>query len=466
MPYRDESLVCIELGSYETRAVFGLAESLTPPKYKIRTQIAQVDGTEEYAFGDEVEAAQAEGKILKIIDPIVRGEIVDWAAFTAFVTRVLNSFDPGVPGFTPSDRPVILVVPPRWAKQDREKVTQLFLRNLMRPAFMIVDSAFASLYACNAVTGLVIDVGHEQTNVTSIVDSILSPSSHRVIDVGGKHMTESLLAMLQRNPPLDQSTQMQLAPDEITFDLAESVKRSDVCEILPDAFGSGTMAFQTTEPEEKGEDGVLDIAAVLASGKTKEYLAKMQANREGTGAAQQVVPNAQLTHNTATIGDKTVVIGSDRFKAADVLVESDALLDAVFNAIVITGVEPGRRHELWENIVIVGNGARVKGFREKLIQNLQLRYASQLAQAPNEQYPHALYPIYPTTIRSLKIPVHFPEWNGKTEDDKPKGTNEEATFLGGCIMAHIAFSSSETSEAARLYSIMADYSEAGPVEVS
>lgn len=466
MPYRDDSLVCIEIGSYETRAIFGLAESLTPPKLRLQTQVGKRSDSEDYFCGEELQAlldTPTETSAIEVIRPIVQGEIRDWPALTAFFKHVLQVLGTGLMGTQVSEHPVILVAPPQWSNQDREKITQLFLRNFLRPAFMIIDMAFASLYACNAVTGTVIDVGYEHTNISTIVDSITNPSNHRTVPVGGRTMTHSLLDMFRKNPPLEQNSQAVVEPSTIDFELAESIKCSNICEILAGTLGSNTMAFQTDEPQRQEEDGVLDIAAVVASGKTREYLARIQAGKDGDGAAPVEVPNAQLTHNNITIKEQTLVIGNDRFKVADILLEEGHLLDAVYDAIANATIEPVRRRELWENIVVVGGGARIKGFREKLIQNLQLRFASKLTQATTDPYSPALYNAYPVTIRSIKIPIHFPEWNGKTENEGTKGINEEATFLGGCIIGHIAFSSSETSGSARLYSTMADYSEAGPV---
>lgn len=463
MPYRDESLICIEIGSFETRAIFGLSESLTPPKFRTRTHVAMRPDSEEWICGNDLSAALAAGESLQVMEPLVNGHIKDWSALTAFFKYVIFSLNGEVAGSRVAEYPVILMAPPQWSPQDREKITQLFLRNFLRPAFMIADMAFASLYACNAVTGIVVDVGYQQTNVTTIIDSRTPPSGHRSVPCGGFHMTESLLAMLRRNPPLEQQNQTPMSVDDLDFALAESIKCSTICEILPGEFGSNEMAFQTEEPVGEAEEGVLDIAAVVASGKTREYLARIQAGKDGNAGAQQdVVPNAQLTHNTTVVKDKTIVVGSDRFKVADVLLEDGILLDAVYDSIANATIEPSRRHELWENIVLVGGGARVKGFRDKMLQNLQLRYASKLTQASADPYAPPLYNAYPTTIRIIKIPIHFPEWNGKSEDEVKKGINEEATFLGGCIVAHIAFSSSETGPA-RLYSTMADYSESGPV---
>lgn len=466
MPYRDDNLICIELGSYETRSIFGLAESLGPAANRTRTRVGKRKDTDLYICGDDLTSILAnEAEQIDIYNPVVCGHVSNWEALAAFFEHLLFVLAKEEPGTKDSEFPVILIVPPQWSLMDKDRATKMFIEQLSRPAFMIVETAAASLYACNAMTGLVVDVGHEKTDVTSIVDSVSTPSSCITVPIGGRHLSESFRTMLLDDRPLDQTSQLAIEAEQITVDLAEAIKRSEISEIRLDSKSASNMAFQA-DPVQGSEsaDGVLDIAAVVASGKTREYLARVQAEKDGVnGGAQDVVPNAQLTHNTVNVDGRILVVGRDRFRIGDMLLEGTELSDAIYNAIMNPTIDPARRRELWENIVVVGGGSRVKGFREKLIQTLQSRYGSVLVQATNDLYAPTLFSTYPTTIRAIKIPVHFPEWTGKdVEVGGQKGDNEEATFLGGCIVAHIAFASSETGSA-RLYVTKADYDERGPV---
>lgn len=463
MPFRDDSLLCIELGSYETRTIFGVAESLGPPKIRTRTRVGKRKDSEDYVCGEELEPiVSKQDSGIDIIYPLVSGCIVDLSALTAFLQNLIQTLTNEVliPETKTSDIPVVIIAPPQWSASDKDNVTKVFMEQFLRPAFMIIDSAAASLYACNSMTGLVIDVGHEKTDITSIIDSLPITNARISVPLGGRHLTEHLLAMLQNDRPLDQGTQLPLEPHQIDLDLAEAIKRSQICETQIDSKTTNVMAFQADPASlpNESDEGVLDIAAVVASGQTREYLAKVQAQKSGAnGTTPELVPNNQLTHNTVTIGTQTLVVGQDRFKVADKLLEDTQLTDAIWNSIMNHAIEPARRHELWENIVIVGGGSKIKGFRERLIQVLQTRFASVMTQASSDPYSPALYSSYPVTIRAIKIPVHFPEWNSKELEDG-KGVNEDATFLGGCIIAHIAFASSE-SGSTRLYITKADYEE-------
>lgn len=465
MPYRDDSLITIEIGSFETRSIFGLSESLCPPSRRTRTRVAKraaVD-TDEYLSGQPLDDALANGETFEsIIYPVVAGEIKDWDALTIFLEHLLLALTNVEPGSKVSENPVSLLVPPQWSTSDREKITQIFMERFFRPAFMIIDMPLASVYACNSMTGVIIDVGYEKTDVSVVLDSILAVSSQITIPIGGKQLTEHFHSLLLANLPLDQSTQQPLEAREITMELAESIKCSSICELqveISKGKGDGMAFQQDDKPMEESEEGVLDIAAVVASGKTREYLARAQAQKNGAdGATQAVIPNVQLTHNTVDIGSRSLVVGSDRFRVCEPLLDDGQLLDAVYDSITGKAIDPARRPELWNNIVVVGGGSRVKGFREKFLQVLQLKFGSALAQASVDQYAPALFAPYPTAIRAIKIPVHFPEWNSKDSEDKTKGIMEEATFLGGCIVAHIAYSGTETGSA-RLYITRSDYNE-------
>jgi actin-related protein 9 len=88
MVFRDENVVIIEIGSLTTRAVVGLAESMTPPQVRVPTKIGvKRKPTEpaEYLFDEELEEAiKTHDPELEVIRPIVQGVIKDWDAIEIF----------------------------------------------------------------------------------------------------------------------------------------------------------------------------------------------------------------------------------------------------------------------------------------------------------------------------------------------------------------------------------------------
>lgn len=88
MVFRDDHVVVIEMGSLLTRAVVGLAESMTPPQVRVHTRIGKKNspgGKTEYVFGEELDDAVAKHDSgVQVIWPVVQGRIADWEAVEIF----------------------------------------------------------------------------------------------------------------------------------------------------------------------------------------------------------------------------------------------------------------------------------------------------------------------------------------------------------------------------------------------
>jgi actin-related protein 9 len=89
MVFRDDNVVVIEIGSLTTRAVVGLAESMTPPQVLVPTRIGKRkrDSSQpQYLFDEELEQAiKAKDAEVEVISPIVKGLVVDWEAIEIFL---------------------------------------------------------------------------------------------------------------------------------------------------------------------------------------------------------------------------------------------------------------------------------------------------------------------------------------------------------------------------------------------
>lgn len=59
--------------------------------------------------------------------------------------------------------PVITLVPSYWTKEQHERIAQIFFESFNIPGLYIADQALMSLYGCNSMNGLVIDIGHGTT---------------------------------------------------------------------------------------------------------------------------------------------------------------------------------------------------------------------------------------------------------------------------------------------------------------
>lgn len=392
--------------------------------------------------------------------PIVEGKIVNWSCFFALMQHVYNSLNP------PFHTPILLISQPCWTPKEHEKLTQFFFERFKTPAFAIMDAAMASLYAYGLPSATIVDVGLEKADITAISDFLIHDTG-RVISLsgcGGEAFTQKLLELLK--------------PKGFTREMCDQLKKSAICEILPVGTplpgSSNTNADAITNPaaaastgatgsgpgpaaalgnaplgpgpdtevgeEGNGEDneGVLDVANIVASGKMNEYLAKKEKEKAekaaskkkggdtASSAAKPVrLPNSKRERNTfmfedhalldtlkgmnlnnkdlagaraaldegpkdhnmtdapVTNGDananeahgasngmtmaaaaggpirREIEVGIERFQAG-----TGGTLEKIADAIhrVISSVEEvNKRSELWESIVIVGNGAKVRG---------------------------------------------------------------------------------------------------------
>lgn len=206
--------------------------------------------------------------------------------------------------------PVMLIAQPAWTAKNHEDITQFIFEKFKTPALCIMDSALATTYAYSVAHAAVIDVGFEKVDVTAVTEFQIS-SRGCVPHSGGDCMTKRLMELFKAK--------------NFTRDMAEQLKKSSICEILPPgtplpgtdaaaeevvsnpaaaastgATASGPNVKISEAPrgpgpdtevgqddgEEDGEDkaiddeGNLDIASIVTSGKTQEFLAKMEQQKE------------------------------------------------------------------------------------------------------------------------------------------------------------------------------------------
>jgi actin-related protein 9 len=410
-------------------------------------------------------------------------------AFLALLNHVHNILSPTL------HTPILLIAQPAWTAQDHEALTQFFFEKFKTPAFCIMDSALAVSYAYGVQNATVIDVGYQKVDITAVSDFTVQHVGRTIAltDSGGDAMTNRLLELL--------------GPKGWTKDMCEQLKKSSFCEILPagtplpgsadtqqsvgnpaaaasaeaNALAPSVKITEAPRPVDTdlGDDdgdiadkvvddeGVLDVASIVASGKTQEFLAAQEkkkamaasrkAAKDARDAADAIaakpvrLPNSKrekvmfhyqerkapgemeqvnLNEKPTTIEDQSkkqktpepapapetvegnipnaptnpsgepapdssvsvedqaakreqikaakreerkkaregqidpslirreVEVGTERFMAA-----SGGILDTIADAIhrTVLSVEVGKRSELWDSLIIVGNGCKVRG---------------------------------------------------------------------------------------------------------
>jgi actin-related protein 9 len=246
------------------------------------------------------------------------GYVVNMGAFLAFLDHVHSMLTT-----TYHNTPIMLMTSPRWSRGCMEKITRYIFEKTKTPALCLIHGGVASQWGLKWQQMVVIDIGFEKVDITCIHDSSVvrymglgwQPGGTEDQIVGGEVFTQKLQSLLK-----DQG---------FTYDMAEQLKKSPICEVLPylpdhpnlkelpeekgsgDAFSttaavpSAMEALKITEPvrpgiittdadealdgAEKGieDDGVLDVATIVTSGQTKEFLAKKEKEKQERAKAKK-----------------------------------------------------------------------------------------------------------------------------------------------------------------------------------
>lgn len=256
--------------------------------------------------------------------PIRDGRVVDWSCFFALLSHVHETLSP------PLHTPILIVSQPAWTAHDHEILTQYIFEKFRTPAFCLMDSALAACYAYATATATVVDIGLGKCDVTAVSDFVVNDLGRGagLAGCGGDAMTQRLRALL--------------IAKGFTKDMCEQLKKNPACEVLPVGMelpGEDAMEDQVVNPAavastgatgsgegqgapprrpgldievgdedhdqevKTGEDneGVLDVASIVASGKTSEFLARKDKEKLEKAAAKKAAGEAAAANRQAKL---------------------------------------------------------------------------------------------------------------------------------------------------------------------
>lgn len=217
------------------------------------------------------------------------------------------------------------------------------------------------------------------------------------------------------------------------------------------------------------DDGIVDIAAIVSSGRTREILEEREKAKKA-GEQKPVEPTNMAREFNMFIDSNgnEIKVGKERFSGTDELVQK---LTLAVGAVVKLIDQVNRRQDLWDNLVFIGRGGIVKGVKEELFASFQNRYLisrpttyselpSTFNTGQNTPTTDMMYSQHsslhqghgqsPTSIRVAKMADYFPEWKGHGWDD--------ASFLGAQIAAKQIFTGSVDDT----FVARKDYNDVGP----
>ncbi|KAF9349496.1 hypothetical protein BGX26_012226 [Mortierella sp. AD094] len=279
---------------------------------------------------------------LTVSTPIRNGIVNDWAAMEALWRHVLFR-ELGIKR-SRNASPVLMVVPTDWTKEEHERITQIFFENFNVPGLYLAEEPLMTLYGCAAVTGLIIDIGHNKTEITPILDTQIQRNAIQTIPLAGADFDSYFLELLKADAQL-----VREYGEPLDLEFARHLKESSVCQVL-------------------GKD-------------EKESKNRAQAEYNG----------------------KEFTVGNARYKAYEPLFNPDLVGKRVLNVIEAIhaaqlGCKAEKRQSLWEAIIVTGGSCQVKG--------LQSRIQSEIEDSLTVSENFGEFQV--REVKFLKIPDYFP----------------------------------------------------------
>jgi actin-related protein 9 len=286
-----------------------------------------------------------------------------------------------------NDSPLLLTHPPTLSLAQQQRLAQTLFERLNFPAVQLVARPVASLFAMNAVSGIVVDIGLERTTISPVIDTACHLPGVIEVPLGAEDLERHLVEILRIQPsvletlagPLDEDAVPPPAglpqdTDSQLLRLSRLLWRTN--QLRPLLLGGVAL------PKEQEEEGVTDIAAALVAGREKALMAdkaakshKSAARREedakkraADDARKKALAEGEEEADVISIEfeGRTVDITFVRQRAAEPLFEPTlvgktgvmGLGEAVWTS--INTLPPHERLAVWEGVAVVGELARIK----------------------------------------------------------------------------------------------------------
>lgn len=138
------------------------------PQKDSNSNIASSNSRKKYKYfiGDNsVHVPRAD---IEIKSPMREGIVHDWDAMEQIWDHALNK----TLGIDMSEHPYLITEQPWNTRENRRIAMELAFEKFKVPAFYIVKSPVASIFASGKGSGLVVDIGHTTVSVTPIIDGL------------------------------------------------------------------------------------------------------------------------------------------------------------------------------------------------------------------------------------------------------------------------------------------------------
>ncbi|KZP01640.1 hypothetical protein CALVIDRAFT_532414 [Calocera viscosa TUFC12733] len=342
----------------------------------------------EYLVGSQIDEAESFGEELDYSWPFSTGDVGDWVQAEALWKRLLFT-DFGVRRKV-NESPVCLSFTSGLSYDTYERVAQLFFERFNVPALCLVERPLAQLFAVNATTGVVVEIGREETTSTPVLDTIVQHSAVFRTPVGSRDCEVWLAHLLSSSQSITQTLsppEAPLSPETLWEQLLKLVQQ-----LVRDGHVRAPIEGDAGEHGEEEDEGLTDVAAALVAGKEREVVEaanrRKATDKRMHAAADRVMEErereiAALDLVTVDFAGKVVRLGKERHRFCEPLFEPEVLRGipelrekggwsaqewedktlGVHEAVQegMAKLEWEKRKPLWDGVLVTGELASVKG---------------------------------------------------------------------------------------------------------
>jgi len=252
--------------------------------------------------------------LLNIRYPMEHGIVKDWNDMekvwqNIYANNQLNC--------NPEEHPVLLTEAPLNPRRNREKAAEIFFETFNTPALHISMQAVLSLYSTGRTTGVILDSGDGVTHSVPIFEGFALPHSIMRNDIAGREVTKYLRLLLKKEGFNFNTT--------AEFEIVKNIKER--------------ACFLSANPAKEESTQIEKVGYTLPDGSVIEL-----------GSCRYKAP--ELLFRPDLVGD-----------------ESEGIHEILSNSIVKSDLD--LRKTLYQNIVFSGGSTLIKGFGERLLNELR-----------------------------------------------------------------------------------------------
>ena len=260
----------------------------------------------------------------------------------------------------------------------------MFFERFNVPGFAIIERPIAQIYASNSITGVVVDIDEEKTDVTPIYDNFIVHSACATVPIGTRECRHYLAHLLRSNTSVMQA----LSPADSPLD--PEALHQVLLELVKQVLEGGLIKVPSDGETAVAEDeGVTDIAAVVVAGKERAVIEsgmKKKLTAKASAAEQARAREIEaLDLVTIQFRGQSVTLGKERHRFCEPLFDPTllnllngipgvplrkdhdrlrSLQEVVGHAVGLTEVE--QRQYIWQGLVVTGDTTkRVKGMANR-----------------------------------------------------------------------------------------------------